>query len=1007
MRRALLALALLVATAPLLLAQQQTGEIFGRVTDNTGAVLPGATVTISGTGLLQPRMLTTSETGSYRAPDLPIGTYDVKFELTGFRTVVKSGIRVNIGFSAQVNGELEISAVEETITVSGESPIIDTKSTTAKTTFDYETLQAIPSARDPWVMLERTPGITMDRANIGGTQSGQQSGYVSRGAGTFQNKWSIDGVDITDMSATGASPIYYDFDMLEEMQVTTGGADVSQQTSGVGINFVTRSGTDRFKGSGRYYITDEEFQSDNVDDEIRAQGAGSGNPIQNIKDYGFEVGGPIKKGKLWYWGSYGKQDVKVGVLGFFKNTPTCRPAGVAVGDIARVLDTDTLRGCLETDLTTLNNYNYKLQWSPFQGNQFTFQNTWAEKVRNARDAADTRPIETTFRQKAVGSEFGRFGWLTGPSPFWKLSDQHVITDRWLVEAMWSHLGNNFVLDFHEDSLADVQPRFEISTGAWSRSYRRSGPFIRPTNSFDLTTNYFLPAVAGGDHALKAGFRWRSALGHAEEHRGGNTEARFLNGVASEAELFRDSVTRYDLQTYAFFLQDTYTLNRLNINVGFRFDRQVDLALASTVPAHPFAPQWLPSITFEGADPGVIWNDFSPRAGLTFDMFGTGKTVAKTSYAIYYGQLAPGSLSGVLNPVTSASVRFPWADRNGDTVVQADELNYSSILTFTGNYNPDNPTFLGTTNTVDPNIKNERTREFIAGIDHEIMTNFAVGASYIWRKYDQFRWDDRVGIESDDWVARTFTPPASSCPAGARCETVTYYEPVFALPALQTRTNVPDRDRMYNGFELTASKRMANRWSANLSYAFNNAVDRYLSGASYEDPTCRGGGSTDGFLAAIPSNAVCAAAGEMQFAPESAGSGIDNIFTNAKWLVKASGVYQAPLSVNVAGNLNVRQGYPFPAAVRIASRANRAGLVDVLLEPIGDVRHPNFYNFDMRIDRAFGLGRGVRIIPSLDIFNITNVNTVLARRRFQAANNANQISGIIAPRVIRFGMRLQW
>ena len=213
--------------------------------------------------------------------------------------------------------------MQETVTVTGESPIVDTRSTTEQTTFDLETLQSIPSARDPWVMLERAPGISMDRVNVGGTQSGQQSGYISRGSATGNNKWSIDGVDITDMSATGASPIYYDFDMLQEMQVTTGGADASQQTGGVGINFVTRSGTDRFKGSGRFYITDEAFQADNVTDEVKLGGVGAGAPIQNIKDYGFEVGGPIMKDKLWYWGSYGKQDIKVGVSA---STTGCRTA---------------------------------------------------------------------------------------------------------------------------------------------------------------------------------------------------------------------------------------------------------------------------------------------------------------------------------------------------------------------------------------------------------------------------------------------------------------------------------------------------------------------------------------------------------------------------------------------------------------------------------------------------------------------------------------------------------
>jgi len=405
----LAALAIFAMAAPGM-AQMQTGDITGRVTDNTGAVLPGVTVTLSGANLIQAQTASSSEAGTYQFPRLPIGTYKLQFELPGFKTVVREDIRLNIGFTAQVDQQLEISTVQETVTVSGESPIVDTKNSGAKTTFDLETLQSIPSARDPWVMLERTPGITMDRVNVGGTQSGQQSSYVSRGSSTGNNKWAIDGVDITDMSATGASPIYYDFDMLQEMQVTTGGADASQQTGGVGINFVTRSGTDRFKGSGRYYWTDDKFQSDNITDEVKLQKAGAGAPIQNINDYGIEIGGPIMRGKLWYWGSYGKQDIKAGIVGFFLPTTQCQAMKAALAaDPLAPFSTKDQRACLGTDGTILNNYNAKINWVPFQNNKFSFQNTWAAKTKNARNASDTRPIETTFRQKAVGKEFGTFG----------------------------------------------------------------------------------------------------------------------------------------------------------------------------------------------------------------------------------------------------------------------------------------------------------------------------------------------------------------------------------------------------------------------------------------------------------------------------------------------------------------------------------------------------------------------------------------------------------------------
>ena len=471
-------------------------------------------MTVAGPALIQPRVAVTSETGTYRVPELPIGTYSVTFELAGLPHAWSSRTSASPSASApRSTANLELSTVQETVTVTGASPLVDTRETGTSTAFDLETMQNIPSARDPWVMLERTPGIFMDRANVGGNQSGQQSGYISRGASTTNNKWSVDGVDITDMAATGASPIYYDFDMLEEMQVTTGGADVTQQTGGVGINLVTKSGTDRFKGNGRFLVTDEELQADNITPELKAQGAGSGAPIQNIKDYGFDVGGPIAKGKLWYWGSYGTQDIKVGVVGFYKNTPECRPGGAPLN--SRTADTDLLRSCLETDLTTLNNYNWKISWVPFQNNRFNFQNTWAEKVRNARDASDLRPIETTYRQKAVSSDFGTFGWLTGPTPFWKAADQHVISDRMLVDVMWAHVGNNFVLDFHEDDLRDVQARLETTTGIWGRSYQAS-TFLRPTNSLDVASTYFLPATAGGDHSFKFGYRWRSA--HSTAHQ---------------------------------------------------------------------------------------------------------------------------------------------------------------------------------------------------------------------------------------------------------------------------------------------------------------------------------------------------------------------------------------------------------------------------------------------------------------------------------------------------------
>jgi hypothetical protein len=1011
---AVLAALVLIAGASPVLGQVQTGDITGKVTDNTGAILPGVTVTLTGATLIQPQTAMTSETGTYNFPRLPIGSYSVRFELPGFKTVVREDIRLTLGFTAQVDQQLEISTVQETVTVSGESPVVDTKSTAARTTFDLEMLQGLPSARDPWVMLERVPNITMDRINVGGSQSGQQSGYISRGSSTGNNKWSLDGVDITDMSATGASPIYYDFDMFQEMQVTTGGADASQQTGGVGINFVTKSGTNRFRGMARLYNTNDKFEADNITDEIRAAGAGSGAPIQNINDFGVEAGGPIKRDRLWLWGSFGKQDIKAGVVGFYKRTDTCRPPGLTTAQIGRTLDTKTLRSCLATDQTILNNYNWKVTWSPLRNNRFNFQNTWAEKVRNARDASDTRPLETAYRQKAVDKTFGPFGWETGPGPVWKGSDQHVFTDRFLAEIQLAHIGNNFTLTFQDPEQRDIQPTFDIATSIWGRSFNES-IFLRPTDSVDLTSSYFMPGVAGGDHAFKVGYRYRWARGESISHTGGNAVARFSRIESScastadgcNADLFRDGWTNYALNTHAAYLQDTFTVRRLTFNLGVRWDRQSDEALPTTVAANPLFPNIMPAINFPGIDSGVVWNDVSPRVGFTYDLSGIGKSLFRGSYSVYYGQMAPGQLAGELVAISQVSIRYPWVDGNGDKFVQAGEVNTSvPFLTKSAAFDPTNPTAYTSPGRVDPNIKNDRTREFIVGYQHELMRNLGVEVNYIWRKYDQFTWSDRDNWDANSFQAFTFNPP---CTGNAICTgPITYYRPATgAQPSPYLRTNQPDRYRNYNGVEVALMKRYSNRWMANASIAFNNAKDYWDSPRAYEDPTNIS--MTHGY----------------QYAPESGGSGIDNIFNNAKWLTKASGSYTLPwFDINLAGNMQFRQGNPFPIGVNVTNRTVVAtntgggiGDIVVLMEPLGERRLDNTFVADFKVEKAFTFGT-MRITPGMDIFNLTNANTILAHRRVMytlnagtgAASqptNANDISGIVAPRVIRFGVRVNW
>lgn len=1012
-----LALVALVATTAPAAAQQPTGEIFGKATDQSGAVMPGVTVTLTSPILLQPLVAITSETGTYQFPRLEVADYTVKFELAGFKTVVNEGIHITASFAAQVNAQLGVSTVQETITVTGQSPVIDTKEVGTKATFTQEVLQSIPSARDPWVIIQQTPGVAMDRENIGGNQSGQQSNYVSRGAGTFNTKWTMDGVDVTDMNATGGSSSYYDFDSFEEMTINTGGVDVTQQTSGVGINLITKSGSDKFRGQGRYYVTDDKVESNNITDAQRLQGASSGNPIQDNKDYGFNVGGPIKKGRAWIWGSYGKQLVDVGVLNFYQPTTACQQ--IKTDESANVLShsVDDVNKCLNTDETLLQQSNVKAEVQLFGGNKFSFFNNMAKKERNARNADDLHPIETTNRQAAVSSDLGlgKNWWTTGPNPLYKFGDQWVVSDRFLVDVQYTHLGNNFILDVHSPELAAVQATLIIPTGLNGRSGLQQ-IFLRPDNSVNLNANYFAPGLMGSDHAFKFGGYWRDAYSSSYSHQGGYATVRFPsaaelanpNDCATQAagcqvDLRRDGLSVYDTPDVALYAQDTITHGRLTVQAGIRYDRMWDKALASSIAANPLSTQWLPGIAFNGADPGIVWNNFSPRVGLTFDAAGDGKTVAHGNYARYYSQLGNGNIAGEINPVGSTTLRYPWIDANHDGVAQASEILASANpLSASTNWSAANPANTVSANSVDPNLKNDTTDEVIVGVDHEIGLGFAVGANYIWRRYSGFQYESRNGLSTSDYAAVNFTPTAASCPAAqsASCPTVTYYQPLFQIPTVITYKDVPGAYNLYNGVELTGRKRMADHWMMNTSFAYNDAIRHFdsfagsLSSTSLttipyvEDPTNRS--LREGTQVEVPTG----------------GSGIGNVYINAKWLFKVSGMYELPYDFHVSAFYNARQGYPFLRVVQGPSRANGAGIPLILLDPMGDSRLPNYQNLDFRVEKLIKIGTA-RFTPSFDIFNVMNSNTVQAIRGTQNASNANNIQAVVAPRVARFGVRVTW
>src|SRR5579863_2086787 len=288
-RPAVVALLLLVAAVPAL-AQLQTGDIYVKVQDEKGQSLPGATVTVTGIGA--PRAETSNAEGQVHFLGLHPGSYALKGELEGFSTVDYPGISVTIGGKAQLVLTLS-SSVKETITVTADAPLLDERKTNRGAVISTKDLNNIPTARDPWSLLQQVPGVQQDRINVGGNESGQQSDFVGNGSTGRDNAFTVDGVIVSDMNSVGGSFIYFDFGAYEEVQFTVSSADVTVATSGVTVNQVTKRGTNQVKANARYLETSGHLQA--------APGLPDGNRIQGVEEYGGDIGGPLWKDHLWGW----------------------------------------------------------------------------------------------------------------------------------------------------------------------------------------------------------------------------------------------------------------------------------------------------------------------------------------------------------------------------------------------------------------------------------------------------------------------------------------------------------------------------------------------------------------------------------------------------------------------------------------------------------------------------------------------------------------------------------
>ncbi len=974
-RAVVVAALLLLAVGGTAFAQLQSGNLYGSVVDDKGAALPGVTVTLTGGGA--PQVQVTNAQGQFRFLGLPPGSNHLSAQLEGFSSVEYPNISIAVGRNTTIEVTLQ-PAIEETITVTTESPLLDERKISTGSTVTATELEKIPTARDPWTVLQQVPGVLVDRINVGGDQSGQQSTYVGPGSAGTQAIWAVDGVVITDMGALGGSPTYYDFDAFEEMQVTTGGTDATIATGGVVLNMVTKRGTNEWRGSGRYYDTRQAWQSSTSFDNSEL-GKGQkpfqrANRIVEVKDYGAEVGGPIVKDRLWIWGAWGSQKpslLTAPAPGF--------PNGVS-------------------DKTTLETTNAKLNAQLTANNSATGFYLLGNKTKQGRGAGATRPQPTTWDQ-------------TGPTHVYKAEDTQIFSSNFFLTGLVSYARNGFTLA--PEGGLNVTPILDAS-GTWHNSFYLYTT-DRPTHQYKLDGSNFFN-TGNLSHELKYGAGYRKAsITSTTRWAGVGIQLDYYQenyGLPNELQLTRPASPAYTVKYKSGYAQDTLTVGNLTANIGLRYDDQSGTNDPRVVPGNSLNPTLLPSINYAGGDIGFSWTSLTPRLGLTYALGAERKTLLRASYSRFADQLGGGT-ANYLNPLSVQSYAyFDYTDLNGNGIADPNELRPCTgfhSACYNAYYNPFAPGQPISSNLVNKNLKPQSTDEVLLSVEHALLPEFVIGLNLTYRKISDVLINNDLVFDGDPFsqanllnsgrvaTANDYVPVVKSgkLPNG-QPYSVTYYQ---LKPGLNSRGGTylynSRVGQDYRGATFNFNKRLSNRWMLRGNFNVQKWTWNVPKG-SLSDPSNYLPGIEDGSPVLQGSTTGTGSRG--------------NVYINSNWSYNLNGLYQVapdhPWGFNVAMNATGRQGYPDLYFVKVPRQGFTSSSYVVATKQLDSFRNSAINILDARVEKEFNF-KDFGFTLGVDCFNLLNSSTVIQRQGNLGVTSANFVQEIVSPRIFRVGARFSF
>ena len=991
-RRACLVVVLSLIPASALAQGASTATIAGVVRDPTGAVLPGVTVEAASPALIEKvRVTVTDERGEYRLPELRPGVYTVTFSLPGFATVRNEGIELRTNFTAQLEAELKVSQLEETITVTGATPLVDVQSATQQRTVSREVLDAVPTAKSVLGIAALIPAVVEppNAQDVGGSK-GERSVRISvHGGKTFDSRLLQDGMRYnaltpgvgqpnatTPSTPTSPAPVFtaslegtgrgYYINPLAVDEVvvdlgTMGSAEYS--LGGAQVNSIPRSGSNSFSGSLFLAGTSSGLQSDNLDDDLISQGLTSVNSVKKVYDANAAFGGPLMANRLWFFAA-----------GRFWGTTTHVANLYADANTTDFLYTPDLSRPIEP-----------VENDKGGGVRLTFQASSKDKIgfsfdkqRNFQDQLtgqlETGTIKNEANQGYCQTHQVTQGTWSRPQSTNLLFDAGVTVSKFNFQGF----GDDLFLSDYQGCGGQLVDNVSINDTGLGFTYNGVG--VGKGMSFSHQSNgRFNVSFVTSRHTIKTGMFWMYGLGGGQRAYNVRAPAQvsglpvtytFLNSRPTSLTQFVSPNLQVDQLNpdLALFVQDQFRLNRVTVTAGLRFDWLRESVAASSVPEGALVPpQSFPAITNV-----PNWKDLSPRVGVVWDPAGDGKTAIKFGINRYVASATTGiaNLFDPFGPGNSlSSTARTWGDTNGNFLPDCDlrlkTANGECGAMLNQNFGTNVPSYRPDSDWVDGWGKRPYNWQGSISVDREILPYLVVSAGYYRTWYGNFMVVDNQRVTPEDFSPYCVTVPTDSrLPLSGQPLCGLYdLNPnrVGQVDNLVTLAkNYGDHKEIYNGVDVNLQLRLKSRATVGGGWNIGNAVQL---------------GTTAGGTASASTDSCYVIDSPQQLfncdvkVPYQNRIKLNGSYT-LPWDVQIAAVIQSNPGANYSANLAYTTAQIQPSLGRPLSGGTT---VTIPLATPYSLYGPRINQFDLRGSKIFRFG-DTRVQANVDAYNLFNSNT---------------------------------